>query len=286
MERPIGVFDSGVGGLTVVKQLNKILPNEQLIYFGDTARIPYGTKSKRLIQQFALEDALFLMQFNIKFLVVACNTASSSALDILKERLEIPVEGVVEPGALAAVQKTRNKRIGVIGTSATIKSSSYARAILKLMPEAQVLGQPCPLLVPLVEEGWLDGEVTRLTLKQYLQPLIEKGVDTIILGCTHYPLLQPTIQDILGPEVTLIDSGKETARMVKQKLSELNLVNATPKTEEDPYFVSDSARQFAEVGSRFLGRPLQNVQRIDFDDFLIKNSNAPILQNLEVLHDE
>ncbi|MHB2155038.1 glutamate racemase [Calditrichota bacterium GD2] len=286
MERPIGVFDSGVGGLTVVKQLNKILPDEQLIYFGDTARIPYGTKSKRLIQQFALEDALFLLQFNIKFLVVACNTASSSALEILKERLNIPVVGVVEPGAQAAVERTRNKKIGVIGTSATIGSSSYTKSILKLMPDAQVLGRPCPLLVPLVEEGWLDGEVTRLTLKKYLAPLMEQKVDTIILGCTHYPLLEPTIQDILGPDVSLIDSGKETARVVKETLMSLKLVNSGGKPGADLYFVSDSARQFAEVGSRFLGRPLENVQRIDFDEFLIKNSDAPLLKNFEVLYDE
>ncbi len=286
MERPIGVFDSGVGGLTVVKQLSKILPNEQLIYFGDTARIPYGTKSKRLIQQFALEDALFLLQFNIKFLVVACNTASSSALEILNERMTIPVEGVVEPGAQAAVQNTRSKRIGIIGTSATIKSSSYSKAILNLMPEAQVFGQPCPLLVPLVEEGWLDDEVTEMTLKKYLAPLMEKQVDTIILGCTHYPLLEPAIRKIVGPQVALIDSGKETARVVKEKLAALSLVNAGPKAAEDLYFVSDSARQFSEVGSRFLGKPLENVQRIDFDEFLINHSDAPLLKNLEVLHEE
>ncbi|MCD6375320.1 MAG: glutamate racemase [Caldisericaceae bacterium] len=286
MERPIGVFDSGVGGLTVVKQLSKILPNEQLIYFGDTARIPYGTKSKRLIQQFALEDALFLLQFNIKFLVVACNTASSSALEILIQRLTIPVEGVVEPGAQTAVQKTRNGRIGIIGTSATIKSSSYSKSILKLMPEAEVFGQPCPLLVPLVEEGWLDDEVTKMTLKKYLAPLMEQKVDTIILGCTHYPLLEKAIQQIVGPQVTLIDSGKETARVVKERLAALKLVNAGPKPNEDLYFVSDSARQFSQVGSRFLEKQLENVQRIDFDEFLIKHSDAPLLKNLEVLHEE
>ena len=286
MEKSIGVFDSGVGGLTVVKQLNKILPQEQLIYFGDTARIPYGTKSKRLIQQFALEDALFLLQFDIKFLVVACNTASSSAIDILKERLSIPVEGVVEPGAQAAVEKTKNKRIGVIGTSATIKSSSYVQAILRLLPEAQVFAQPCPLLVPLVEEGWLDGQVTRLTLKHYLQPLMEQQVDTIILGCTHYPLLEKTIQEIVGPQVTLIDSGKETARIVQKRLTELGLVNRGTKKAEDLFFVSDSPRQFSEIGSRFLGKPLAHVKRIDFDEFLIKNSDQPLLKNLEVLHED
>ncbi|NOX88904.1 MAG: glutamate racemase [Calditrichaeota bacterium] len=286
MERPIGVFDSGVGGLTVVKQLKKILPDERLVYFGDTARIPYGTKSKRLIRQFALEDALFLLQFDIKFLVVACNTASSGALPVLQERLEIPVVGVVEPGARAAAEKTRNKRIGVIGTSATIASSSYAKEIRKLMPEAEVLGQPCPLLVPLVEEGWLDGEVTVLTLKKYLKDLIEAGVDTIILGCTHYPLLEPTIRKIVGPQVALIDSGKETAKAVKRVLEEIKLVNRSSEKGKDLFFVSDSPEQFARIGSNFLGEALTNVERIDFDEFLIKNSSSPLLKNLEVLHED
>ncbi len=286
MDKPIGVFDSGVGGLTVVKELQKILPNEQLIYFGDTARIPYGTKSKRLIQQFALEDALFLLQFDIKFLVVACNTASSSALPVLEDRLDIPVVGVVEPGARAAVEHTKTQRIGVIGTSATIGSGSYTSAILKRMPEAQVFAQPCPLLVPLVEEGWLEGEVTMLTLKKYLAPLISAGVDTIILGCTHYPLLEPAIQKVVGPEVKLIDSGRETAKEVKLKLEELGLQNSGKKVEEDRFYVSDSPEQFRKTGSAFLGWPLTNVQRVDFDEFLIQHSSSPLLKNLEVDYEE
>lgn len=286
-EQPIGVFDSGLGGLTVVKQLQRILPNEHLVYFGDTARIPYGTKSKWLIQRFAMEDALFLLEFDIKLLVVACNTASSSALPILQNRLDIPVVGVVEPGAVAAVKETKNKKIGVIGTSATIGSGSYTQAILNRMPEAEVLGQPCPLLVPLVEEGWLDGEVTVLTLKKYLKPLMEAGVDTIILGCTHYPLLEPVIQRIVGPQVTLIDSGKETAKAVQEILKDLDLLNPKVKQSEDRYFVSDSPEAFSRIGSIFLGKQLPKVERVDFDRFLIEKSSSPLLQNLnEVVHAE
>ncbi len=286
-EQPIGVFDSGLGGLTVVKQLQRILPNEHLVYFGDTARIPYGTKSKWLIQRFAMEDALFLLEFDIKLLVVACNTASSSALPILQNRLDIPVVGVVEPGAIAAVKETKNKKIGVIGTSATIGSGSYTQAILNRMPEAEVLGQPCPLLVPLVEEGWLDGEVTVLTLKKYLKPLMEAGVDTIILGCTHYPLLEPVIQRIVGPQVKLIDSGKETAKAVQKILKDLDLLNPKVKQSEDQYFVSDSPEAFSRIGSIFLGKQLPKVERVDFDRFLIEKSSSPLLQNLnEVVHAE
>ncbi len=286
-EQPIGVFDSGLGGLTVVKQLQRILPNEHLVYFGDTARIPYGTKSKWLIQRFAMEDALFLLEFDIKLLVVACNTASSSALPILQNRLDIPVVGVVEPGAIAAVKETKNKKIGVIGTSATIGSGSYTQAILNRMPEAEVFGQPCPLLVPLVEEGWLDGEVTVLTLKKYLKPLMEAGVDTIILGCTHYPLLEPVIQRIVGPQVKLIDSGKETAKAVQKILKDLDLLNPKVKQSEDQYFVSDSPEAFSRIGSIFLGKQLPKVERVDFDRFLIEKSSSPLLQNLnEVVHAE
>jgi len=203
MQKPIGIFDSGIGGLTVVKQLIKLLPNEQLIYFGDTARIPYGTKSKRLIEQYALEDAAFLLQFDIKLLVVACNTASSLAMDVLRRQLDIPVLGVVQPGAQAAVELTRNNTVGVIGTTATINSGSYAREIEKLNDNVKVSGQSCPLLVPLVEEGWLEEDITILTLRKYLAALMKSDIDTLILGCTHYPLLEKTIQRVVGPDVRL-----------------------------------------------------------------------------------
>lgn len=271
MKNPIGIFDSGIGGLTVVKQLMRLLPGEQLVYFGDTARIPYGSKSKRLIQQYALEDARFLLQYDIKLLVVACNTASSLAIDVLTQRLEIPVIGVVEPGADAAAMLTKNNKIGVIGTSATINSNAYAQEINLVKNKAEVYAQACPLLVPLVEEGWLDDEITILTLKKYLGDIIDKKIDSLILGCTHYPLLEKTIQKVVGPDVVLIDSGKETAKAVRQELIERNLLNKSGRNEANRYFVSDIPAKFEEIGSHFLGEPLQNVQRIDFDNFLIEH---------------
>jgi glutamate racemase len=270
MKKPIGIFDSGIGGLTVVKQLMELLPNEQLIYFGDTARIPYGTKSKKLIEQYAIEDTRFLLQYNIKILVVACNTASSLAMDVLLDYLEIPVIGVVIPGAEAAVELTRNKKIGVIGTIATINSNSYTIQIHKHLKEAKVYAQPCPLLVPLVEEGWLNDEITIMTLKKYLPEMISEKVDTLILGCTHYPLLENTIQQIMGNHVKLIDSGKETAKAVKRVLIETNLLNQSDKIGPDKFFVSDIPMKFEEIGSRFLGKKLHNIERVDFERFLVK----------------
>ncbi len=272
MQKPIGIFDSGIGGLTVVKQLIKLLPDEQLIYFGDTARIPYGTKSKRLIEQYALEDTAFLMQFDIKLLVVACNTASSLAMDVLRGQLDIPVVGVVQPGARAAVEISTKKTIGVIGTSATVNSGSYMQEIATLDNTVTVLGQPCPLLVPLVEEGWLEEDITILTLQKYFDDLLKQKIDTLILGCTHYPLLEKAIRQVVGPSVKLIDSGKETAKEVKRVLTKNDLLNLSgKKAGENKYFVSDIPAKFEEIGSRFLGRPLYNVERVDFDTFLVKS---------------
>ncbi|MBD3224128.1 MAG: glutamate racemase [Caldithrix sp.] len=270
MQNPIGIFDSGIGGLTVVKQLIKLLPDENLIYFGDTARIPYGSKSDRLVQQYALEDAYFLMQQDIKLLVVACNTASSIALDVLTDQLDIPVVGVVQPGAEAAARISKNNRVGVIGTTATINSGAYKRGIQKLNHQLEVYSQACPLLVPLVEEGWLDDYVTILALKKYLHPIMQQQMDTLILGCTHYPLLEQTIQNVVGPEVSLIDSGKETAKAVQHILVEHNMLNRRGRLGENQYFVSDIPAKFEEIGSRFLGQPLTNVQRINFEEFLIE----------------
>ena len=275
MNKPIGIFDSGIGGLTVVKQLIKLLPNEQLIYFGDTARIPYGSKSKRLIQQYAIEDARFLLQYDIKLLVVACNTASSLAMDVLEEFLDIPVVGVVKPGASAAAELTNNNKVGVIGTSATINSGAYPQEITDLRPEAEVHSQACPLLVPLVEEGWLEDYITILTLKKYLAGLMREKMDTMILGCTHYPLLENTIQQVVGSEVKLIDSGKETAKAVRNVLTEKNILNLSNSNADNRYFVSDIPVKFEEIGSRFLGQRLDNVQRIDFDNFLIQAGSDP-----------
>jgi glutamate racemase len=272
MHKAIGIFDSGIGGLTVFKAIKKLLPNEKLIYFGDTARIPYGTKSEKLVQQYALEDAVFLLQYNIKMIVIACNTASSMALDFLKSRLEIPVIGVVIPGSAGAVRETKNKTIGVIGTSATINSGAYKAAILSRMENARIYSQACPLLVPLVEEGWLEGNITELILNNYLSDILTNKPDTIILGCTHYPLLSNTIQQISGQGVTLIDSGKETARYVEQVLAENNLLNEDAFDSTDQFFVSDIPQKFEAIGTRFLGETMGLVMRVDFEKFLEDNS--------------
>ncbi len=270
--RPIGIFDSGIGGLTVLRQLRRLLPNEHLIYFGDIARIPYGTKSKKLIERYAIEDAAFLLRYDVKMIVTACNTASALAMDLLKSVLPVPVIGVIEPGAVAAVKKSRNKNTLVIGTSATVNSRAYQQKIIKLDPEFTVTGQDCPLLVPLVEEGWLEGEVTMLTLHKYLDPVLSRQTDTLILGCTHYPLLAPAIGKVAGENVILIDSGYETAYRVRTLLKNHGLAHDGQKIAEDRFYVSDIPQKFAGVGARFLGEPLGNVERIDFERFLVEHN--------------
>jgi glutamate racemase len=270
MNNPIGIFDSGIGGLTVIKELIKIMPKENLVYFGDTARVPYGTRSVKLIKQYALEDAAFLEQFNIKLLIIACNTASAIAVDLLKSALIIPVTGVIEPVVSAALTSSKEKRIGVIGTTATINSQAYNNQIHHYAPETLVYGQPCPLLVSLVEEGWVDDEITRLTIRKYLEPLLQNKIDTIILGCTHFPVLKNLIQDEVGPEVTLIDSGQETAKVVRNMLENMEIEANSNSDGGFKCFVSDIPDKFDEVGTRFLGRPVVNAERVNFDNFLIE----------------
>ncbi len=213
-ERPIGIFDSGVGGLTVLKALREKLPNENLIYFGDTARVPYGTKSPRTIIRYSIENTKLLQQFNVKMVVVACNTSSSYALEILRSDFPFPIVGVVFPGAKLAVSRTRNGKIGVIGTEATVKSGSYRKAILSINPFAEVFEKSCPLFVPLIEEGWLKDSVTEEVARRYIKPLLEKGIDTLVLGCTHYPLLKSTLRKVCGKEIVLIDSAEAVAEEV------------------------------------------------------------------------
>jgi glutamate racemase len=270
MNKPIGIFDSGIGGLTVVKQLTKYLPGENLVYFGDTARVPYGTRSNKLIKQYALEDTAFLQQFHIKFLVVACNTVSAVAIDLLKSSLEIPVTGVILPGVETAITTTKNNKIGIIGTTATITSGAYERRIKSINPDIEVFGQACPLLVPLVEEGWIDDEVTRLTIAKYLDSLLKRSIDTLILGCTHFPVLADLIQEVAGEKVKLIDSGKETAKKVKQMLENSSLRTQKNKQNSFKFFVSDIPGKFDEVGTLFLGRPVVQAQQVDFDNFLME----------------
>lgn len=267
-DRPIGVFDSGFGGLTVVNALRQRLPNESVLYFGDTARVPYGSKSPANVRRFSREAAQFLLSRDAKLIVVACNTATAHAAAELAAELNVPVVGVIEPGATAAVAATRSGRIGVLGTAGTIGSGAYDLAVRRRLGEAgRVYAQPCPLFVPLVEEGWTDHAVTMRVAEEYLRPLKEVDVDVVILGCTHYPLLSPLLQGVMGPDVTLVDSAEETARAVEGILSELGLERSADTPPSFTFFVSDSPHRFREVGRRFVGDLIGAVAHVDIDGF-------------------
>ncbi len=257
----IGIFDSGVGGLTVYKEIARNL-SEELIYLGDTARVPYGNKGATTVIRYALEAANFLLSKQVKLLVVACNTASSVALPFLEERFRVPVIGVIEPGARKAAAVTRNGRIGVIGTAATIGSGAYTKAIRAFRPDLEIFSQPCPLFVPLVEEGWGEHPVARLVAEEYLRPLAERGIDTLVLGCTHYPMLKKVVREVLGEDVELVDSGAETARTVADILREKGLFRCPPPGPPR-FFVTDSPAHFERIGGAFLEERLQNVQRVE-----------------------
>lgn len=263
---PLGVFDSGLGGLTVVRAILHSLPLENMVYFGDTARLPYGNKSKTTVTRLSLEALRFLEHFGIKALVVACNSASAVALDALEREADVPVLGVVEAGARRAAETSQNGRIGVIGTRATVDSGCYHRALERLRSGVEVFSAACPLFVPLVEEGWIEHAVARQVAEEYLAPLREHGVDTLILGCTHYPLLKELIGEVMGEEVTLIDSGEAVAVDVQLRLEELGL--ESPKGPVSHRFlVSDQPERFYAEGRRFLGETvLGTVQAVDQSD--------------------
>lgn len=263
-ERAIGIFDSGVGGLTVFKEIARRLPGEEYFYLGDTGRVPYGTKSPRTVLRYALEAAAFLHARRVKALVVACNTASAVALEAIEERFNLPVIGVIAPGARKAVSITRTRRVGVIGTEGTIKSGAYTRALQALDPRIEVFGVPCPLFVPLAEEGWAEHPVARLTAEEYLAPLKTAGIDTLVLGCTHYPLLKRTIAGVLGPAVHLVDSAAETARTLAELLDERHLGRGNPP-RPPRFFVTDVPARFEKVGGAFLGDRLTAVEQIELD---------------------
>jgi glutamate racemase len=261
-EAAIGIFDSGVGGLTVLQQVARLLPRERLLYLGDTARYPYGSKSPDVVTRYSCENADFLMERGVKMLVVACNTASSVALEILQQRYAVPVVGVITPGAQAAVQRSKNGRIGIIGTGTTIASGAYTHALRALNASVEVYTRACPLFVPLVEEGWVDNEVTRATVSVYLNSLKHSGIDTLVLGCTHYPLLKDTIADFLGAGVSLVDSAEETAQVVR-----LTLLNSGELRRKGvggaSFFVTDEPDRFVKVGARFLGHQVESAVRVE-----------------------
>jgi len=273
---PIGIFDSGVGGLTVYRALHEHLPNERFVYLGDTARVPYGTKSLATVERYAVENAEFLAAHGIKMLVVACNTASALALPAIREALDIEVVGVIGPGARAAAAAITKhaggaRTVGVIATESTVRSGAYTAAIKKADPTAEVIEQACPLLVPLAEEGWVNNEVAHTVAETYLKGLQAK-IDTLVLGCTHYPILRDVIQQAVGEDVTLIDSGEATAVEVKALLKEKGLARLTPPTgalarqlcdDLDHFYVTDAAERFARVAERFLGSKPSHLEAVE-----------------------
>lgn len=277
-DKPIGIFDSGVGGLTVTKAIIDLLPNENIVYFGDTARVPYGNKSKETIIKYSIQNTKFLLQFKIKLLVVACNTSSSYAIPTLKKMFKnLKIIEVVTPGARAAVEYTKNYKIGIIGTKATIKSMSYVKAIKKICKKAKVYCQPTPLFVPLIEEGWVDKirsvnndfyqtvnheNILRQLSVEYLAPLKKYGVDVLVLGCTHYPAIKNIIQDIIGEEVTIVDSSVETAKEVKRVIEQNGLKRISTAKPEYQFFVSDDPGSFKKIGSLLLEREIKYVKKV------------------------
>lgn len=261
--KAIGVFDSGVGGLTVVRELLRQLPQEDIVYFGDIARVPYGIKSRETVIRFSIENVLFLLKQDVKLICVACNTVSSCALPVIKNHFRVPIVGVITPGVREAVYATQNKRIGVIGTRGTVKSGSYEAEIRQLDPSVKVTSVACPLFVPFVEEGWLSGEVVTKVARSYLSALKAAKVDTVILGCTHYPLLKPVIKQVMGPQVTLIDSAKQVAMEVKRILANEGMLNASRSRSHREFYVSDNPQWFSELASRFLGQSVKGVRKVN-----------------------
>ncbi len=264
-DQPIGIFDSGIGGLTVLKELINIIPEENLIYLGDTARVPYGVKSPETVIKYSISNVNFLLKQKVKMIVIGCNTASAVATEILHEKFKLPIVDVVTPGSIRAVNTTKNKRIGIIGTRGTINSNAYEREINNLAPDIKTFSLPCPLFVPLAEEGLCDenDEIVFLITKRYLSFFLDKGIDTLVLGCTHYPLLINVIQKVVGDKIKLICSAEETALEVKRCLLNKNLYKTNFKKAETSFYLTDLPRSFVETGRMFLGQELKNVKLID-----------------------
>jgi glutamate racemase len=269
----IGMFDSGVGGLTVLKEVKKLLPLEHIIYFGDTARVPYGNRSPQAVSKYALESALFLLTKGIKLLAIACNTSSALALHLLQRKFPIPVIGVIDPCAKEVVTSTKNKKVGVIGTKATIKSGAYEKSIRKLDPVIQVFSKSCPLFVPIAEEGLENEEVAHLMAERYLKDLLRSNIDTLVMGCTHYPILENIIRKVVGEKVSIVNAGRETAKEIKNILEKKKIINDKGKGGCE-YFVTDSPESFEEIGKRILREPLTRVKslkNLDYKDYLLSS---------------
>jgi len=265
---PIGVFDSGIGGLTVVKRIDQFLPNENIIYFGDTARVPYGSKSNQTVIEYSKQDAKFLLNKNVKMIVVACNTASSVALEVLRDSFSIPIVGMIEPGAKSAIENSASGKIGVIGTYATINNKAYSKELIKLDSKLEVHEKACPLFVPLAEEGMIDHPATKLVAQEYLAELKEHRIDTLILGCTHYPILSNVIQEVMGDDVTLIDSGTAASTIVENYLHGRGIRNESHQIGKHEYFVSDLPAKFKNIADTFLGRHIEHLTKVDLEELL------------------
>jgi glutamate racemase len=271
LNKAIGVFDSGVGGLTVVKQLRKILLNENIIYLGDTARVPYGNKSHKVIEQYALEDASFLVKQNVKAIVIACNTASAHGVEVIKKKFpKIPIFEMIESGSRYAIGKTKNKRIGVIGTSATINSGHYLNKIIAYDKDCDVISKACPLFVPLVEEGFIKTEITKATILHYLKDLKDYSIDTLILGCTHYPMLRDEIQEYFGPDVYLIDSGKAAANFVKERLMNLDIINKEKTLGHLALNLTCHTPGFKAISNLILGEEIKKINIVNIETVVNK----------------
>lgn len=263
-ELPIGIFDSGVGGLTVVRAMRRALPQEDIVYLGDTARVPYGTKSPSTVVRFSCEDAQFLLHHNVKAIIVGCSTVSAWALPHLEKRFSVPIFGVILPGVRAALERTRNERIGVIGTHGTVRSMAYSRAIITERPTAEVFAQACPLLVPLAEEGWMNHPVTRLVLREYLLPLRRHRIDTLILACTHFPLLRHAIREVMGAQIHLVDCAETCARFTRERLEALKLLSTSRRRAGVlQAFVTDEPERFTSLAKHFLGRRIEPAMQVD-----------------------
>lgn len=264
--RPIGIFDSGVGGLTVAKEIMEQLDNEEVVYFGDTARLPYGSKSKETITKFSFQDVRFLLSKGVKAVIIACNTASANSFEEVRTEFDVPVFGVVSPGAAAAVRATKNNRVGIIATTGTVRSEAYEKAIIDINNGVQVLSKACPLFVPLAEEGWANEEITFLTAKKYLSCLIERDVDTIVMGCTHYPLLMDCLKKVVGSGVTLVNPALETTKAVKEFLTKNNMLREEESKPKHSFFVSDTTDMFEKICKEALNKNYSAV-KIDIEGY-------------------
>ena len=260
---PIGIFDSGLGGLTVARAIQKILPHESVIYFGDTARLPYGNKSPKIIKKYSLKIADFLISKGAKIIVIACNTASALALNEVQKHVRVPIVGVIDPGVEEAIHATQNKRIGVIGTVATIRSKEYENKIKATDPTMTVISQPCPLFVPLVEEGWLEGAISKAIANIYLEPFKTENVDTLVLGCTHYPLLKPLLKSQINHKIALIDSAEPVAKKIFELINTLELQSNSHSNGTLSCFITDVFSQFETIAERFLEGPIADVTTVD-----------------------